>query len=78
MARNLKNESEFGLGPMPRWDKDGDVVSSTDSAGRLPLAENDAEAVAQGADLSAASQLRQIYSTDPDAWGKDTPKAGTA
>jgi len=78
MARSMKGESEFGLPVMARFAPDGSVVSATDTKGRLPLAENDAEAVATGADLSMASQLRAIYSTDADAFGKSEPKAGTA
>lgn len=66
MARNMRAESEFGLGVMPRATADGDVVAAGDAAGRLPLAGNDAEAVAAGADLSLADELRIIYSSDPD------------
>lgn len=78
MARSMKGESEFGLPLMARFDKDGNVVAATDSAGRLPAADQDYEALVTGGDLSAADQLRAIYSTDADAFGKREPKAGTS
>jgi len=66
MARDLRAESEFGLGTMPVFTKEGDVATGTAidaaiAAGGIPAAGNDAEAISQGADLSAADQLRMIY-----------------